>query len=209
MPGTIAAVNSLPIDCSATMPNTMSAPDGGIIWPERAARRHRAGGQRVRVAAPAHLRQGDETDGGRGGEARAIDRAEAGAAGDGGNREAAAAMAEETRRHVEEIAAGIGRETQMRHQHEQGQRAQLIARHGLEQQHAGLDQRRLQAEGDREPAPVPTSPSDDADGHSGQQQCQQDDARPAMPSAGPVIAALPGTCAAGNAAAASTSVTRR
>ena len=29
MPGTIAAANSLPIDCSAVMPNTISAPDGG------------------------------------------------------------------------------------------------------------------------------------------------------------------------------------
>jgi len=33
MPGTIAAVNSVPIDCCAMMPNTINAPDGGIIWP--------------------------------------------------------------------------------------------------------------------------------------------------------------------------------
>ena len=29
----IAAVNNLPIDCSAMMPKTMSAPDGGVSEP--------------------------------------------------------------------------------------------------------------------------------------------------------------------------------
>ena len=31
--GTIAAVNSLPIDCSVMMPNTISAAEGGTAWP--------------------------------------------------------------------------------------------------------------------------------------------------------------------------------
>ncbi len=29
----MAAVNNVPIDCSAMMPKTMSAPEGGIICP--------------------------------------------------------------------------------------------------------------------------------------------------------------------------------
>jgi hypothetical protein len=33
MPGMIAAVNNVPIDCSAMIPKTISAPEGGIIWP--------------------------------------------------------------------------------------------------------------------------------------------------------------------------------
>ena len=31
IPGTMEAANSLPIDCSAMIPNTISAPDGGIF----------------------------------------------------------------------------------------------------------------------------------------------------------------------------------
>src|SRR5690606_8812186 len=107
-------------------------------------------------------------------EARAVDRAEAGASGDRRNRESSSAMPEEPRRESEEIAARTGDEAQVRHQHEQRQRAELVARHRLEDEHAGLDQRGLETERKNQAA-EPGDAEGDADRHAGEQQDQKHD----------------------------------
>ncbi len=127
--------------------------------PQRSAGRHRSGGQRIRVAA---LRiSGSATRPMVAVVARLeplID-AEARAAGHRGEGESAAAMPEEACGDIEEVAAGIGGKAQVRHQHEQRQRAQFVARQGFEQQDGRLDERRLQAQRQDEAARGPQGPA--------------------------------------------------
>src|SRR5690606_27201251 len=67
-----------------------------------------------------------------------------------------------------------GRETEMRHQHEERQRAELVAGHRLEHEDAGFDQRGLEPERHDQTA-EPGYAERDADRHPADQQEQQHD----------------------------------
>ena len=81
-------------------------------------------------------------------------------------------MAEPARGRVEQVAARVGREGNVRHEHEQRQRGELVARQSIEEHDTGFDERRLRTEYQGEPADADDAERD-ADGHAEQQQGQQ------------------------------------
>jgi hypothetical protein len=141
---------------------------------ERAARGEGPCGEAGSVAGLAHLGQRHRSDRRRGRQARAADRAESGAAGDRGQGQAAAAVADELRGNVEEVAARTRGKAQVGHQQEQRQDAELVFRDHLERGHPRLDQRRLgrNHQGD---AANPDQDQSHPDRHPRAKQQQQDD----------------------------------
>src|SRR5690606_25920659 len=94
----------------------------------------------------------DKPDGCSGGETRSVYRAEAGTARDAGISQSATPVPEHLGSGVKQVAACINGEEDMRHEQEKGKRAQFVSGECVDHDHSALDQRRLNAQYQRQPA---------------------------------------------------------
>src|SRR5690606_27841184 len=123
------------------------------------------GGKARRVVVLAHFRYGYHAHGGGGGEARAADRTEAGAATHGGHGQSTPVVAPEFCRCRKEVAARAGGKADVSHEQKQGQYAELIVGGNLEADDAALDECCLGGNKDAQSGEAHRAEGE-ADGHS-------------------------------------------